>query len=100
MSYDTLLTTTPTTNHQPTWKRAAHVKHMTRSNLYLPMAAIVLTVALAVPATAQNRVPFKGTMQGDDIDTPGPAPLPPRSWSLPAAPELARISDNSHSPNK
>ena len=50
------------------------MKTITRTNLYLPMAAIILIVALAVPAAAQNRVPFKGTMQGDDIDSPGPSP--------------------------
>ena len=50
-----------------------------RSNVYLPMAAIVLTAALAVSAAAQNQVPFKGAMQGHDSDTPGPSPnLPDR----------------------
>ena len=45
-----------------------------RSNVYLPMAAIILTAALAVPAAAQNQVPFKGTFQGDDTVLPGPSP--------------------------
>jgi hypothetical protein len=74
MSHNTPLTITTTTNHQPTWKGAAHMKHITRSKIYLPMAAMILTLALAVPAAAQNRVPFKGTMQGYDIDSPGPSP--------------------------
>ena len=38
------------------------------------MAAMILTVALAVPAAAQQQVPFKGAMQGYDVDTPGPSP--------------------------
>ena len=34
----------------------------------LPMAAMILTAALSVPAAAQHQVPFKGAMQGDDTD--------------------------------
>ena len=45
------------------------MKTITRSNVYLPMAAMILTAALAVPAAAQQQVPFKGTMQGNDTDT-------------------------------
>ena len=45
-----------------------HIKTITRSNIYLPMAAMILTAALAVPAAAQNQVPFKGAMQGHDTD--------------------------------
>jgi hypothetical protein len=44
------------------------MKTMTRSNLYLPMAAIILTAALAVPAAAKQQVPFRGAMQGQDTD--------------------------------
>ena len=44
------------------------MKDITRSNIYLPMAAMILTAAIAVPAAAQ-RVPFKGAMQGNDADT-------------------------------
>jgi hypothetical protein len=40
-----------------------------RSNIYLPMVAMILTVALAVSASAQNQVPFKGAMQGNDTDS-------------------------------
>ena len=43
------------------------MKNITRSNIYLPMAAMIL-VALAVPAAAQHQVPFKGAMQGHDTD--------------------------------
>src|SRR5437867_12477238 len=43
------------------------MKTITRSNIYLPMAALILS-ALAVPAAAQKQVPFKGTIQGQDTD--------------------------------
>jgi hypothetical protein len=45
------------------------MKNITRSNIYLTMAAMILTAAVAVPAAAQKQVPFKGTMQGLDKDT-------------------------------
>ena len=44
------------------------MKTTTRSRLYLPMAAMILMAALAIPAAAQNQVPFKGTIQGQDTD--------------------------------
>ena len=44
------------------------MKNITRSNIYMPIAAMILTAALAVPAAAGNQVPFKGSMQGDDTD--------------------------------
>ena len=44
------------------------MKTITRSNIYLPMAAMILTAALALPAAAQNLVPFKGALQGTDKD--------------------------------
>ena len=50
------------------------MKTTTRSNIYLPMAAMILTAALAVPAAAKEQVPFKGTMQGLDVDLPSPIP--------------------------
>ena len=46
------------------------MKTITRSNLYLPMAAMILTAALAVPAAAQKQVPFKGIFLGNDTVTP------------------------------
>jgi hypothetical protein len=50
----------------------------TRSNVYLPMAAMILTAALAVAAAAQKQVPFKGTFQGQDAhDT-----LPPGATTV------------------
>jgi hypothetical protein len=51
------------------------MKTITRSNIYLPMAAMILTAVLAVPAAAQHLVPcgpgvapvcFNGTFQGSD----------------------------------
>jgi hypothetical protein len=47
---------------------------ITRSKIYLPMAAMILTGALAVPTAAQQQVSFKGAMQGNDVDTSGPSP--------------------------
>ena len=46
------------------------MKTITRSNIHLPIAAMILTAALAIPAAAEDLVPFKGTMQGHDTDTP------------------------------
>lgn len=52
-----------------------------RKGLYLPMAAMILT-ALAVPMTAaQDQVPFKGSIQGNEIDTPQGGP-PPTTLSV------------------
>jgi hypothetical protein len=50
------------------------MKTITRSNVYLPMAAMILTAVLAVPAAAQKQVPFKGTIQGQDTDKEFPPP--------------------------
>jgi len=47
---------------------------MKRHNIYLPMAAMILAAALAVPAAAQNQVPFKGTFQGNDTVSAGASP--------------------------
>jgi hypothetical protein len=45
------------------------MKTITRSNIYLPMAALILAAVLAVPAAAQQQVPHKGTFLGNDTDT-------------------------------
>ena len=51
------------------------MKTITRSNIYLPMAAMILTAALAVPAAAQKLVPFEGAIQqGQDVDLAGGPP--------------------------
>jgi hypothetical protein len=44
------------------------MKRIVRSKIYLPIAAMILTAALAVPAAAQKQVPFKGSLQGHDTD--------------------------------
>ena len=46
-----------------------------RSSVYLIMAALILTAAFAVQA-AQKQVPFKGAIQGHEIDTPHGGPPP------------------------
>ena len=60
------------------------MKTMTRTNIYLPMAAMILTAALAVPAAAQTSCTgfapgcFKGIFQGQDAhDT-----LPPGATTV------------------
>jgi hypothetical protein len=45
------------------------MKTITRSNTYLPMAALILA-ALAIPAAAQTQVPFKGVFKGNDAVNP------------------------------
>jgi hypothetical protein len=57
----------------PVKEQDAQMKTTTRSIIYLLMTAMILTAALAVPAAAQQQVPFKGTMQGNDTDSPGPS---------------------------
>ncbi|HUS07396.1 MAG TPA: hypothetical protein VMZ52_13905 [Bryobacteraceae bacterium] len=47
---------------------------MKRHKIHLPMAAMILTAALAVPAPAEQQVPFKGSFQGNDAVSAGPAP--------------------------
>ena len=46
------------------------MKTITRSRIYLSMAAMILTAALAIPAAAQTQVPFKGKFQGNDTVAP------------------------------
>ena len=46
------------------------MKTVTRTKIYLPMAGMILTAALALPAAAQTQVPFKGTFQGNDTVIP------------------------------
>jgi hypothetical protein len=43
------------------------MKTITKTRIYLPMTALIVTAALAV-AASQNQVPFKGAMQGHDVD--------------------------------
>ena len=44
------------------------MKTITRSKICLPVTAMILTAALALPAAAQSLVPFKGAIQGNDTD--------------------------------
>jgi len=68
------------------------MKNTTRSNIYLPMAAMILTAALALPATAQEQVPFKGMFQG--IDSVDVTVTPPTITTFGTG--LAPLSVNSH----
>lgn len=48
-----------------------------RNSIYLPMAAVLLTAALAGPAAAAEEfVPFNGTLQAQEFPSPGPPPPP------------------------
>jgi hypothetical protein len=40
-----------------------------KTTIYLLMAAMLLTAALAVPGAAQNLIPFKGAIQGQESDS-------------------------------
>ena len=42
------------------------MKTTTRCRICFPIAAMILTAALATPAAAQTKVPFKGSFQGND----------------------------------
>ena len=44
-----------------------------KPSISLVVVAMLLTAVLAVPAAAQKRVPFKGTIQGHNVDSPGPS---------------------------
>jgi hypothetical protein len=47
-----------------------------RSRMYLPMAAVLLTAALAGQTVAEELVPFNGTLQTQEFPSPGPPPSP------------------------
>jgi uncharacterized membrane protein len=54
------------------------MRNTTRSHIYLPIAAMIVTAPLAVPAAVQNQVPFEGTTEASaltfdfaPIDVPG-----------------------------
>jgi hypothetical protein len=51
------------------------MKAITRFNIYIAITAMILTVALVVPAAAQKQVPFKGVLQGNDTDTCFSSPI-------------------------
>jgi hypothetical protein len=54
-----------------------NVGYRLRAFFSLAVAAMLLTGALAVPAAAQSQVPFKGSLQGNETDTPQGGPPPP-----------------------
>ena len=62
---------------------------MKRANIYMPLAALVLT-ALAIPAPTQ--APFKGVFKGNHTVTP--------QRSIQATGGLAHFWENSHSPKQ
>src|SRR5215831_19741635 len=42
------------------------MRTITRWKIYMPMAAMMMTAALALPAVAQTQVPLKGVFNGKD----------------------------------
>jgi hypothetical protein len=53
-----------------------NTKSVMKASIALAVAAMLLTAALAVPAVAQKQVPFKGSLQGHETDTPEGGPPP------------------------
>ena len=62
-----------------TWK--TNTESVIKASISLVIAAILLTATLAVPAAAQKQVPFKGSLQGQETDTPQGGP-PPTTLSV------------------
>ena len=56
--------------------RRTNIKSVMKASISLAVAAMLLTAALAVPAAAQKQVPFKGSFQGQETDTPEGGPPP------------------------
>src|SRR5262245_14680259 len=46
------------------------MKTITRTKIYLPIAGLILTAALTIPAAAQSLIPFKGAFQANDTVIP------------------------------
>jgi len=59
----------------------SNTKSVMKASISLAVAAMLLTAALAVPVTAQKQVPFKGSLQGHETDTPQGGP-PPTTLSV------------------
>jgi len=53
-----------------------NTKSVMKASISLALAAALLTAALAVAAAAQKQVPFKGSLQGHETDTPVGGPPP------------------------
>jgi hypothetical protein len=58
-----------------------NTRSVMKASFSLAVAAMLLTASLAVPAAALNQVPFKGSIQGQEIDTPEGGP-PPTTLSV------------------
>jgi hypothetical protein len=43
------------------------MRNIMKTSIYMTMAAMILTAALAVPAAAQKQVPFSGAIQGREF---------------------------------
>jgi hypothetical protein len=56
------------------FKGKTNTKSLMKASIVV--AAMLLTAALAIPAAAQNQVPFKGFLQGHETDTPQGGPPP------------------------
>ena len=57
-----------------------NTKSVMKASMFLAVVAMLLTAALAVSA-AQKQVPFKGSLQGQETDTPQGGP-PPTTLSV------------------
>jgi hypothetical protein len=56
-------------------KGETDMRSIMKNSMYLPMAAVLLTAALAGPAAADDKlVPFNGTLQAQESVIPGPLP--------------------------
>ena len=60
--------------------RKTNTQSVMKASISLAVAAMLIA-SLAVPAAAQKQVPFKGAMQGREIDTPQGGP-PPTTLSV------------------
>ena len=58
-----------------------NTKSVMKASISLVVAAMLLTAVPAVPAAAQKQVPFKGSLQGHETDTPEGGP-PPTTLSV------------------
>ena len=71
------------------------MKTISRTKIYLPIVAMILTSALAVSAAAKDQVPFKGTFQGQeshDVLPPGATTVVIDTTATGTATHLGRFS--------
>ena len=59
-----------------------NTKSVMKASISLAVVAMLLTAALAIPAAAQNQVPFKGSLQGHENDTPQGGPPEPHGLAV------------------